>query len=141
MQFATIIEIASLLVPLLIGTNTLFKGKMKWVVMIVAYFILKKWAQSAAADKARSDIQDGGYLNANALATLYKQALNPSGYGPLIELDGTNEELIYQVAAKTGNFRDVWEAYKKQYNRDLTDDLQKELSSDEYAKFLQILNS
>lgn len=142
MQFATIIEIASWVIPLFIGTsNTLFKGKTKWIVVIVAYFILKRWAVAAAADKARSDLQTGGGLNPNALATLYKQALNPSGYGPLIELDGTNEELIYQIAAQTSDYRAVWEAYKRQYSRDLTDDLQKELSSDEYAKFLQILNS
>jgi hypothetical protein len=86
MQFATIIEIASLLVPLLIGTsNTLFKGKLKWVVMIVAYFILKKWAVKAAEDKAQRDLQsNNGTYTPAALATLYKQALNPSGYAFMI---------------------------------------------------------
>lgn len=142
MQFATIIEIASLLVPLLISTSkSLFKGKTKWVMVIVAYFILKKWAVSAAADKARSDLQTPGSTNPNALATLYKQAMNPSGYGFLIEMDGTSEDLIFQLAAATSDYRAVWEAYKKQYNRDMTDDLQKELSSEDYAKFVQILNS
>jgi len=143
MQFATIIEIASWVIPLLIGTsNTLFKGKTKWIVVIVAYFILKKWAQKAAEDKAQRDLQSGnGTQTPAALATLYKQALNPSGYGFLIEMDGTSEELVYSTAAyRPQNFSQVWENYKLQYSRNLTDDLQKELSAEEYAKFLQILN-
>ncbi len=143
MQFATILEILSLLVPLLIGTSrSLFKGREKWVFVIVAYFILKKWAVKAAEDKAQRDLQsDSGTQTAAGLATLYKQALNPSGYGFLIEMDGTSEELVYTTAAyRPQNYSQVWEKYKLQYSRNLTDDLQKELSSDEYAKFLQILN-
>lgn len=143
MQFAAILEILAVLLPAFIGfSNTkLFKGKTKWIVIIAAYFILKKWAAVAAADKARGDIQNaGGGLNSNSLATLYKQALNPSGYDTLIELDGTNEEVIFLAAAQTRNFREVFEAYKKQYKRDLTDDLQKELSTEDYQKFLKILN-
>jgi hypothetical protein len=143
MQFATIIEIASLLVPLLIGTsNTLFKGKLKWVVMIVAYFILKKWAVKAAEDKAQRDLQsNNGTYTPAALATLYKQALNPSGYAFMIEMDGTSEELVYETAKyRPQKFSDVWEKYKLQYGRNLTDDLQKELSGEEYSKFLQIVN-
>lgn len=144
MQFATIIEIASWIIPLLIGTSTtLFKGKTKWIVVIVAYFILKKWAVKAAEDKAQRDLQSStGSQTAAGLATLYKQALNPSGYTFLIEMDGTSEELIYKTAGyRPQNFSQVWEKYKLQYSRNLTDDLQKELSTDEYAKFLQILNS
>jgi len=143
MQFATIIEIASWIIPLLIGTsNTLFKGKTKWIVVIVAYFILKKWAQKAAEDKAQRDLQSGaGTQTAAGLATLYKQALNPSGYAFLIEMDGTSEELVYTTAKyRPQSFSAVWENYKLQYSRNLTDDLQKELSSEEYAKFLQLLN-
>ena len=143
MQFATIIEIASWVIPLLIGTsNTLFKGKTKWIVVIVAYFILKKWAVKAAEEIAQSDLQSGnGTLTAAALATKYKQALNPSGYGFLIEMDGTSEELVYSTAGyRPQKFEDVWAKYKLQYGRNLTDDLQKELSAEEYAKFLQLLN-
>jgi hypothetical protein len=56
-------------------------------------------------------------------------------------MDGTSEELVYETAKyRPQKFSDVWEKYKLQYGRNLTDDLQKELSGEEYSKFLQIVN-
>ncbi|KAA0992773.1 hypothetical protein [Dyadobacter aurulentus] len=141
MQYVKIIEILALVIPLLIGaSSSLVKGNRKWIIAIVAYFILKKWAIKAATDKAKSELQSAGGNNPNALATLYKQALNSSGYDWMFELDGTEEDLIYQLAAETTNYKAVFDSYKSQYNRDLTADLQKELSATEYQRFLTILN-
>ncbi|MEO6285832.1 MAG: hypothetical protein ABIN80_28660 [Dyadobacter sp.] len=141
-MFASIINILALVIPLFIGTSEkLFKGNTKrWILAIVVYFILKKWAAVAAADKAISDLQQqGGGLNANAIATLYKQAMNPTGYLQTIELDGTNEDLIFKTAALPQNYRDVFAAYQTAFKRNLTTDLQQELSTEDYAKFINLL--
>lgn len=143
MQYAAIIEVLTVLAPALLALGSKFiKGNKRFIFAIAAYFILRKMALQAAQQKALSNIQsEGGYQNANALATSYKQAMNPSGYSWMFGFDGTDEDLIYQLAAKTGNYKNVYDAYKKQYNRDLTTDLQSELSTGGYQLFMNILNN
>jgi hypothetical protein len=58
--------------------------------------------------------------------------------------DGTDLKTIYETAAtiyqdREVNFQDVARSYRNLYNRDLLIDLQKDLSSSEYAKFNEIL--
>tara|TARA_R110002124_G_scaffold285303_1_gene463665 strand:- start:193 stop:627 length:435 start_codon:yes stop_codon:yes gene_type:complete len=144
MQFAAILEILSLLAPAFLAFGSkLIKGNEKYLIAIALFFVLKKFANVAAQQKSFSDLQAGetGYLNPNALATLFKQAMNPSGYAFLMDADGTNEELIFELAAKTNDYRSVFDAYTKQYSRNLTTDLVAELSTDDYNKFLLTLNS
>jgi len=141
MQFTAILEILALVVPLFIGVSkNLVKGNKKWVIAIAVYFILKKWAIEAGRQNSLSEIQENGYLNPNALATLYDKALNPSGFPYFMTMDGTDEALIFDLAAKSGNFKAVADAYRIQYKRELTEDLKSELSNEDYQKFLTILN-
>lgn len=141
MNYTQILNIISLAIPALIaGTKTLIRGNEKYLVAIAVYFILKRFAEVAAVNEAREKIQESGYLNANALAQLYRQAVNPSGYSVLMSVDGTNEELIFDLAGRTSNFQSVATAYKALYSSDLTEDLRKELSTADFERFLRILN-
>jgi len=59
--------------------------------------------------------------------------------------DGTNEQAIMDVAYEISNnstidFSDVQNTYKKLYNHSLSDHLQKELDSNEYAKLLNVIS-
>jgi hypothetical protein len=140
-MYATILEILAIVIPLFIGVSKkVVKGNKKWIIAIVAYFILKKWASQAALQKSLEELQENGYLNANALATLYDKAINPSGISYLVTMDGTDENAIFELAAKTGNYKDVADAYRIQYKRELTNDLKSELSGDDYRRYLSILN-
>lgn len=74
-------------------------------------------------------------------ALLLRSAINPSGASWLIWMDGTKEEEIYNIAAQITNFKKVQQDYENLYNRSLVTDLQKELDTDEYTKFMNIINS
>ena len=146
MSYAIIINLLSVLLPAILAFSTsLVQGKKKYLIAIAAYFILSKLAKEAAESKANGGIGGGtgGYLNANALATSYMQAINPSGYEWAIDSDGTNEDLLYELAAQSrGNmYKAAFDQYNTLYKRNLTKDLQAELDNDEYKKFLNILNS
>lgn len=142
MNYAAILNALALAIPaILAGTKTLVKGRERYVIAIAAFFVLRKFAMDAAKEKSLSDLQEtGGVLNANALATLYRQAINPSGYAWMKDYDGTDEDLLFDLAAKTYSYIPVYDAYKKQYSDDLTNDIRGELNNTDYQRFLTILN-
>ncbi len=74
-------------------------------------------------------------------ALLLRSAMNPSGASWLIWMDGTKEETIFNIAAQINNFKKVQQDYQNLYNRSLIKDLQKELDTDDYTKFMNIINS
>lgn len=141
MKYTAILELLSIAIPALIaGTKKIVKGNEKYLFAVAAYFILKRWAEQAAVNAASQQIQSVGRYNHNALAQLYRQAMNPTGYGWTMSVDGTNEQLIFELARETADFTAVSVSYKTLYNSDLSADLRKELSTSDYQKFVQLLN-
>ncbi|MCF6183095.1 MAG: hypothetical protein L3J56_00470 [Bacteroidales bacterium] len=72
-----------------------------------------------------------------------RTAMSPSGVWWLP--DGTNERGVMSVAFDISNddtvrFRDVQNAYKKLYGKNLSEHLEGELNTDEYTKFLNIVS-
>lgn len=158
MPFAAILRFLSLAVPVWFATGqkAVIKGAKKAkeyapksnftrniILAVAAYLILKHFADKAAKAEAEGGLQTnpgpGGYQDTNALATQYFKAMFPSGY-PWFP-DGTDEEKLYELAAKTHNYPAVYALYTQLYNRSLTADLQAELGADEYQRFLSILNA
>lgn len=141
MQYAVVLQALAVILPAVLAFSTkIFTGKKRFVIAIAVYFILKKWATAAAKDKSLSElVNSNGSVSANGLATLYRQALNPSGYTWAWDTDGTDEDLLFELAARTPSYRAVYDAYKIQYSRDLTNDLQGELSGSDYNKFIGLL--
>lgn len=141
MNYTQILNILSLVIPAIIaGTKKVIKGNEKYLIAIAVYFALKKFSEASAVSEVQQKIQEVGRYNNNALAQLYRQAVNPSGYKWLMELDGTNEEMLFKLAAETYNYQGVATAYKALYETDLTEDLRKELSTSDFQQFMQILN-
>jgi len=98
----------------------------------------------AAEQEVSGGIQNGGnnpnsYQNSNALATEYYTALNPFVQVPWLP-NGTDEAKLYELAGRTSNYNEVFNAYRKKYTRNLTDDLISDFDPDEYQRFLRILN-
>lgn len=73
-------------------------------------------------------------------AMTFRTAMNPSGISWLMSTDGTNEELIFDTAKQVTNLDEVSSNYKDLYQSNLLDDLQRELSSEDYSKFLTIVS-
>lgn len=74
-------------------------------------------------------------------ATMLRNAMNPSGYSWLMNLDQTNEAKIYDTAKGITDMNEVISAYKNLYDSDLLEDLQSELDTEEYQKFMTLISS
>lgn len=74
-------------------------------------------------------------------AMTLRSALNPSGISWLKSSDGTNELLILDTAKTITNIDEVEKAYQGLYDANLLDDLQSDLSGDDYQKFLTLISS
>lgn len=130
--------------------QTFIKGNKKYVIAILAYFLLK-WIADKAALEAAKDAQQVkidpitgdpvvvSYTNPTTLAKEYHSAFDPYNTG-FLPYNGTDTDALFALAARTFNWGDVRSAYNTLYKRDLTEDLQDELSSDELVLFNQILN-
>jgi len=73
-------------------------------------------------------------------AMLLRNAMNPSGISWMMSMDLTNNDAIFATAKKITNFDKVAIAYRKLYNSELTADLQSELDTEEYQKFLTLIS-
>lgn len=74
-------------------------------------------------------------------AMLLRNAMNPSGISWMMSFDTTNTDAVLEVAKKITNFDKVAKTYKKLYDADLTADLQSELNTEEYQKFLTLITA
>jgi len=74
-------------------------------------------------------------------AMTLRNAMNRSGVSWLMSSDGTNEKLILDTARQITNLDEVSKNYRDLYQSNLLDDLQKELSAEDYSKFLTLVSS
>lgn len=102
----------------------------------VAFFVGKKIIKNI-----REKRTERRFTEESQQALLLRSAMNPSGASWLIWMDGTKEEAIFNIAAQITNFKKVQQDYQNLYNRSLIKDLQKELDTDEYTRFMKIINS
>lgn len=94
---------------------------------------LKEQTRKATADRFGDD-------EIVQLATSMRNALNPSGISWLMAMDGTKTDEVLNLAAKLdGKFAEVSKAYRDLYGRTLSDDIQSELSADEFTAFKEVL--
>lgn len=74
-------------------------------------------------------------------AMALRSAMNPSGISWMMSMDTTNTSAIIDTARTITNLDSVSKAYKNLYQNNLLDDLQSELSTSDYQKFLTIVSS
>lgn len=53
---------------------------------------------------------------------------------------GTSEKVLYEVANKISDWEEVSKAYRKEYHVNMLDDIKKDLSPDEFQKFMNVYN-
>jgi hypothetical protein len=70
-----------------------------------------------------------------------RSAMNPSGISWMMSMDTTNTGTVVNTAKTITNLDSVQKAYKNLYQNNLLDDLQSELSTSDYQKFLTIVSS
>lgn len=74
-------------------------------------------------------------------AMALRSAMNPSGISWMMSMDTTNTATVLDTARTITNLDNVSKAYKNLYNANLLDNLQSELSTSEYQKFLTIVST
>ena len=74
-------------------------------------------------------------------ASVLRNAMNPSGISWMMSFDNTSTPVILDTAKNIKNLDEVMTSYKKLYDSDLLEDLQSELSTEEYQKFTSIIES
>ncbi len=104
----------------------------------LAYRFGKKIIGDISKNAAQSQADDKPSVRQ---AMNFRSGLNPSGVSWLISTDGTNEKLIFDTARSITDLDEVSKNYKDLYQSNLLDDLQRELSSDDYSKLLTIVSS
>ncbi len=70
-----------------------------------------------------------------------RSSVNPSGYSWMKSFDTTNVSTVMEIAKTITNLDKVQKAYKDLYQDNLLDDLQSDLSTNEYEAFLNIIAS
>ena len=70
-----------------------------------------------------------------------RSAMNPSGISWMMSMDTTDTSTVLNTAKTITNLDSVQKAYKNLYQNNLLDNLQNELSTSEYQKFLTIISS
>ena len=74
-------------------------------------------------------------------ATLLHSAMNPSGVSWMINIDGTSNDTLFTIASQITDFNKVAKEYKNLYAESLIERLEKELSSLEYTRMLNMLTN
>lgn len=109
----------------------------RFLVIIVAYFLLRSIVKRAAKKAAQEQVAAG---DTNSLiAVEMRQAMNPSGTTWLMDFDGTETEALFNAARKATNFSAVSSAYASLYDSDLITDIQNELSVADFAQFQALI--
>lgn len=74
-------------------------------------------------------------------AMVIHDAFNPSGVSILKSFDSTNTSKIFDAAKNITNFDEVIKSYNKLYGGDLMQDLQNELSAEDYQKLMTLIST
>ena len=74
-------------------------------------------------------------------ALALRSAMNPSGMSWLMWADGTDEAAIRQLAGQIRNLDEVITAYRSLYRSELLEDLQGELSNEQFQSFLTTVSN
>ena len=102
---------------------------------VVLYFLGKKVFKNLKKDSTESQVEDKPEVGQ---AQGLRQAMNPSGNSWMKNFDGTDTKAVFSIATEITNIEGVRNAYKNLYTTSLYEDLQSELSAEEYQKFLSL---
>ena len=102
----------------------------------LVYKLVRKIITSAQKRNTEKQANDSPEIRQ---AMMLRSAMNPSGISWMKSFDGTNTPAIFDTAKGIKSLDNVIVSYRKLYDDDLLRDLQNELSTTDYQKFLTLL--
>lgn len=102
---------------------------------LVLVWLGNKLLKNLKKDQTESQVESDPTVGQ---AQSLRQAMNPSGNEWMRKMDGTNKEAIFTIAKEIDDIETVRKNYKNLFNASLYEDLQGELSAQDYQKFLSL---
>ncbi len=124
------------------GAKNLFKKRPFWVVvaLILAFVFIRKMVKKISRNIKERQFDKEEDKDFNLFVQQYRAAMNPSGYEWMSEWDGTDVEAIKTLGYKSrGNLKEISALYRKKFGEALTDALRRELDSDEFDQWYNIV--
>ncbi len=110
------------------------------ILIIILYFIFKKKIKQLIRNYKQRKFNKNEAQDINQLAQQYRAAANRSGIEWMINFDGTNTDIINNLAFQTkGRFQEVADAYRLKFEESLTDRMRKELSTNDFQNWWNIV--
>ncbi len=112
------------------------------VLVIGGIYLTYRLGKNIIASINKSDAQNKADDSPDVRqAMALRSAMNPSGISWMMSFDTTNAATVMDSAKIITNLDNVQTAYKNLYQDNLLDDLQSELTANDYQKFLTIISS
>jgi len=118
--------------------RVLVGGVVVGVGSFLLYKVIRKIITKARQGNTEKKLDDSPEVRQ---ASVLRNAMNPSGISWMMSFDNTSTDVILDTAKSIKNLDEVMTSYKKLYDSDLLEDLQKELSTEEYQKFTTIIET
>ena len=110
------------------------------IIVLIAWLFLRRPVKKFFKKIREKKFDKAEHKDVNQLAQSYRAASNPSGISWMIDFDGTDEDAIEILARQTkGSLEEVASAYRQKFDEALTDRLRKELDSDDFQKWRDIV--
>ena len=120
------------------SSSPLTKGLLLAGGLLLSYHLGKKlvaeWQRSGAEKQADDSLEV-------QQAMLLRMAMNPSGISWMRTFDTTQVDKVLEIGQNITNLDAVAKAYKDLYRDSLLADLQSELSSDQYQRFITLVSA
>lgn len=111
------------------------------IIVIISLWILKGGITKLIRAYKEKQFDKNEAKDYNQLAQQYRAAANPSGSDWMIDWDGTDEDAIERLGYQTkGHLASVAAVYKQKFHETLTDRLRKELDTDEFQNWRNIVD-
>ena len=111
------------------------------IIVIISFWLLKGGVKKAVRFFKERNFDKNESKNVNQIAQQYRAAANPSGTSWMIDWDGSDEDQIEKLGYQTkGSFESVARAYKQKFDETLTDRMRKELGTDDFQNWRNIVD-
>ena len=111
------------------------------IVVIISFWLLKGGVKKAVRFFKEKQFDKNEAEDVNQIAQQYRAAANPSGLSWMIDWDGTNEEAVERLGYQTkGRLDSVARVYKQKFDETLTDRMRKELDTEEFQNWRNIVD-
>lgn len=110
------------------------------IIAIISIWLIKGGISKAIRYFKEKNFDKNEAKDINQIAQQYRAASNPSGSDWMIDWDGTNEDALKILAHQTkGHLESVARVYKQKFDESLTDRMRKELDTDDFQDWYNIV--